>query len=187
MKNFPILKTNRFDLVEINESHLENIFELYSDPKVTKYFDIIPLKDKTEAKREIKFYQKRFLDTIGIRWGIAFKNQTEIIGTLGYNKIIKGNKGRIGYDLQYRHWGKGIMTEVLKEICHYGFEELCLNRIEAEVMQGNKGSEKLLEKLQFKKEGILRQWMHWNDKFYDITMYSLLKSDCQKLKHKKTT
>jgi len=123
--------------------------------------------------KKIDFYKKRFKDNIGIRWGIAPKNQTEIIGTLGYNKIYTNHKGRIGYDLQYKHWGKGIMTEVLEAIIHYGFDKLKLNRIEAEVMQGNIGSEKLLTKLQFQKEGILKEWMHLNDNFYDITIFSL--------------
>ncbi len=176
LKSFPVLKGNRFDLVEINETHLESIFELYSDQEVTKYVDIIPLKNKTEAKKEIKFYQRRFQDTIGIRWGINLKNQTKIIGTLGYNKIITGHKGRIGYDLQPKYWGKGIMTEALQLILHYGFNQFDLHRIEAEIMHGNINSEKLLTKLQFRKEGVLRHWMRWDNNFYDITMYSLLKS-----------
>lgn len=183
IKNFPILQTNRFDLIEINDSHLENIFELYSDQRVTKYFDLIPLKNKSEAQGEVDFYRKRFMDNIGIRWGIAFKNKTEIIGTLGYNKVIKDHKGRIGYDLQYNYWGKGIMSEALEAIVNYGFDKLELNRIEAEVMQGNIGSEKLLTKLQFQKEGILKNWMYWNNDFYDITMFSLIKSDYQKAKN----
>ena len=176
-RKFPVLKTDTFDLIEIKDIHTDHILELYSDKKVTKYFDLHPLKDRDEAKREIDFYRKRFQNNIGIRWGIAFKNQTEIIGTLGYNKIIDGHKGRIGYDLQYKYWGQGIMTEVLDAIIDYGFETFNLARIEAEVMQGNIGSEKLLEKLQFKKEGILKNWMFWNDHFYDITMFARVKSD----------
>ena len=44
-------------------------------------------------------------------------------------------------------------------------------------MQGNIISEKVLEKLNFKIEGILREWMFWNGKYYDMTMFSLLKAD----------
>ena len=55
-----------------------------------------------------------------------------------------------------------------------------MNRIEAEVMQGNIISEKLLEKLNFVREGILRQWMLWNGQYYDMTMYSLLRTDYDK-------
>lgn len=180
IKNFPLLKTNRFDLVEINESHLEDIFELYRDQEVTKYFDLKPLQTIEEAQNEIDFYKNRFNDNIGIRWGISFKNQTELIGTLGFNKIIKNHKGRIGYDLQSKYWGKAIMSEVLEAMIQFGFKKLNLNRIEAEVMQGNTRSEKLLTKLEFQKEGVLKDWMYWNDRYYDITMFSLIKSDYQK-------
>ena len=69
------------------------------------------------------------------------------------------------------------MTEVLNCMINYGFKQFDLHRIEAEVMPNNMGSERLLEKLGFKKEGVLREWMCWNDNLYDITMYSLLRSD----------
>ena len=72
------------------------------------------------------------------------------------------------------------MTEALQTIIHFGFNELDINRIEAEVMQGNIISEKLLEKLNFVREGILRQWMLWNGQYYDMTMYSLLRTDYYK-------
>lgn len=177
LEEFPILSSDRFDLIEIKDAHVEDIFKLYSNLNVTKYFDLLPLQTKEEAVQAVKFYQKRFQDKIGIRWGIAFKEQTVIIGTLGFNKIFEGHKGRIGYDLQDEYWGNGYMREVLDCIISYGFKQFNLKRIEAEVMQGNIGSEKLLEKLNFQKEGILRQWMYWNDTLYDISMYSLLESD----------
>ncbi len=176
-ESFPRLSSNRFELIEIKESHLKNIFELYSDKKVTEYFDLLPLENINEAEKEIRFYQNRFQNKEGIRWGISFKGTSEIIGTLGFNKIINGHKARLGYDLQSKHWGKGYMTEALNTIIRYGFDELNINRIEAEVMLGNIGSEKLLTKLNFLKEGTLRQWMFWNEKYYDITMFSLLKED----------
>lgn len=59
----------------------------------------------------------------------------------------------------------------------FGFNDLDINRIEAEVMQGNLSSEIVVEKSGFTKEGILRQWMFWNGKHYDMTMFSLLKSE----------
>lgn len=176
-ESFPKLSSDRFDLVEINEAHLENVFELYSDEKVTEFFDLLPLQHINEAEKEIKFYQKRFQNNSGIRWGISFKGSSEIIGTLGFNTIIKGHKARLGYDLQSKHWGKGYMYEALDTIITYGFEKFDIKRIEAGVMQGNVGSEKLLAKLNFQKEGILRNWMYWNEEYYDISMFSLLKED----------
>lgn len=63
------------------------------------------------------------------------------------------------------------MTEVLKAVIEFGFSEFEINRIETEVMQGNIASVKVLAKTGFKNEGILRQWMYWNDKHYDMTIF----------------
>ncbi|WP_293896796.1 GNAT family N-acetyltransferase [Sporocytophaga sp.] len=56
-------------------------------------------------------------------------------------------------------WNKGYLTETLKVVTGFGFSELDANWIEAEVMQGNIASEKVLSKLGFKNEGIFREWM----------------------------
>ena len=72
------------------------------------------------------------------------------------------------------------MTEALQAVIDFGFNELDINRIEAEVMQGNVISERLLKNLNFKRDGILRQWMLWNNQYYDMIMYSLLKLDYDK-------
>lgn len=173
-ETFPILLTERFRLIEINKSHLEDIYALYSDEQVLKYFDISPLNNLDDAQKEIDFYRNRFINKEGIRWGITLKNSSELIGTLGFNKIINKHKGRIGYDLKPEYWGKGCMAEALEAIINYGVISFELKRIEAEVMLGNTASEKLLAKLQFKKEGVLKNWMFWNDSYYDITMFSYI-------------
>ena len=103
--------------------------------------------------------------------------EQNIIGIIGFNNFTKRHKANIGFDLQSESWNKGIMTEALSAVLNFGFNQLEINRIEAEVMPGNENSEKLLLKLNFKKEGVLRQWMFWNDKHYDMSMFSLLKSD----------
>ena len=69
------------------------------------------------------------------------------------------------------------MTEASKEVLKYGFYELEINRVEAEVMVGNIRSDKVLEKLGFSCEGVLRDWLYWNGNFYDMEMFSLLKRD----------
>jgi len=51
------------------------------------------------------------------------------------------------------------MPEALNDKLNFGLNQLAINRIEVEVMQGNENSERLLYKFTFKKEGVLRQWM----------------------------
>ncbi len=177
LKYFPVIETSRLDLIEIEQVHLPDIFELLSDDNVTEYYNINTLIIEFEAQNFIDWFQLRFKDKLGVRWGIALKGEKKIIGTIGFNNFKKEHRANIGYDLQYKYWNKGYMTESLNAVIEFGFNVLKVNRIEAEVMPGNIGSERVLEKLGFAKEGILRQWMYWNGNHHDMSMYSLLKKE----------
>jgi len=179
LNTFPVIHTNRLDLVEIRQQHLKNIYNLFSDENVTRFYNLLPLTVESDAQKFIDWYQNRFKEKLGIRWSISLKGEQDIIGTIGFNNFTKRHKANIGYDLQPDYWNKGIMTEALRAVINFGFNQLEINRMEAEVMQGNVNSEKLLLKLNFLKEGVLREWMLWNDNYYDMSMFSLLKSDSE--------
>lgn len=175
MNPFPTLHTERLSLIEIQQGHLSDIFKLFGDEEVTQFYNLLPLKEKQEGQKLLDWFQSRYQESLGIRWGIALKGKSNIIGTVGFNNYTKNHRANLGYDLQKEYWNNGYITEALKAIIDFGFNNLEINRIEAEVMQGNIASEKVLEKLGFKNEGILRQWMYWNGNHYDMTMFSLLK------------
>ena len=151
------------------------MFILFGDAQVVRFYNLLPFQNESEGQRLIDLFQTRFTNQTGIRWGIALKVTNNITGTIGYNSYTTNHKATIIYDLQTQHWNKGYATEALQKVIEYGFDQLQVNRIEAEVMQGNIGSEKVLTKLQFKNEGVLRDWMYWNEKHYDMTIFSLLK------------
>jgi len=82
----------------------------------------------------------------------------------------------IGYELGHVFWRKGIMTEALTAIIGLGFKVMGLNRIEAVVMPENEPSLRLLAKLGFYNEGILKEYENWGRKgFRDLCMLSLLR------------
>ena len=87
--------------------------------------------------------------------------------------------GEIGYELAKAHWRQGIMTEALFAVIEFGFQAIALNRIEAMVMLENTASFKLLQKLGFLEEGILREYGYWKGQFHDLRIFSLLKKDYQ--------
>ncbi|MEO6818782.1 MAG: GNAT family N-acetyltransferase [Ginsengibacter sp.] len=174
---FPILHTARLDLVEIRQEHLNDIYNLFNDSSVTQYYNVTTLNNEEEAQKYLDWFSSRFAEQAGIRWGISLKGKKNIIGTAGFNNFTKQHRANLGYDLQTAFWNKGYVTEALQAILQFGFTALEINRIEAEVMQGNTASEKVLTKLGFKNEGILRQWMHWNETYYDMTMFSLLRKE----------
>jgi len=66
------------------------------------------------------------------------------------------------------------MTETLKIVLKYAFEELKLNRVEVDVFRENLASEKVLTKVGMKKEGIMREKYYKNELYIDSIKYSML-------------
>jgi ribosomal-protein-alanine N-acetyltransferase len=116
---FPELYTERLDLVEITQSHLIDFYEIFRNEKATKYYNIVPLKKEEEAQKYIDWFQSRYKEGLGIRWGIRLKNKFGIIGTVGFNNYQKDNRANLGYDLHVDYWNKGYITEALSEIVNF--------------------------------------------------------------------
>jgi [ribosomal protein S5]-alanine N-acetyltransferase len=176
-EDFPALTSQRLEFIEIREQHKEDLFRIFGDKLVVEYYNLQAFDNPEDSMKLIDWFTKRRTENLGIRWGIVEKNSKEIIGTIGFNNFAENHRASIGYDLRSDRWGKGIMQEALETIIDFGFDKLKVNRIEAEVMAGNSRSEKLLEKLQFRKEGLLRSWMYWQGRHYNMNMFALLKSD----------
>lgn len=90
---------------------------------------------------------------------------------------IHRQTGELGYYLAEEYWGKGIMTQAVKQICTYVFANSNLFRIYAEPFAHNAASCRVLEKAGFVLEGILRQNAVKNGEVVDMKMYSLLRTD----------
>ncbi|WP_201537111.1 GNAT family N-acetyltransferase [Psychrobacter immobilis] len=102
------------------------------------------------------------------------------IGRIGLHHLNPQNKiGSIGYWLDKSAEGKGIITKSCIKLIDYGFQEIDLNRIEIKASVKNIKSQKIPLKLNFKKEGILRQAEFVNNEFTDLFIYSILKEEWQ--------
>ena len=74
-KTFPVLQTKRLDLIEIKQSNLADLFKIFGDESVTKFYNIETLNEEKKAQKLIDWFQARFNDRLGIRWGIALRNE----------------------------------------------------------------------------------------------------------------
>ena len=77
--------------------------------------------------------------------------------------------------------GRGLATDAQFTLYRYAFEELRLNRISGKILEGNKASLRMDEKLGFKIEGIQRQAVFKNGVFHDVYLMGLLKSDYEQI------
>ena len=101
------------------------------------------------------------------------------IGSIGVfrQSNIHRRTAELGYYIAEEYWGKGIMTEAVKQICEYVFSMSDVIRIYAEPFAYNTASCRVLEKAGFQYEGTLRKNAVKNGKVLDMKMYSLLKGE----------
>ena len=135
--------------------------------------DLDRFTSMAQAHDLIARFQARFDRQIGIRWGLD--SPSVLIGTYGYNIWVRpAHRSLLGYDLNRRHWGQGLMGEARKAILDLGFDAMQLNRVEALTFPQNTASKRLLTKLGFKKEGLLREYEYPKGSPQDMAIYSLL-------------
>lgn len=144
---FPKLQTERLYLRELTLDDSAALFSLFSNPEITRYMDIDPLESESESVDIISFH----LEDSGCRWGLFDQENGQLIGTAGYHRWRRGeiNTAEIGYDLAPAYWGKGVMQEALAPILKFGFDQMGLVIIEAEVERENSRSIGLLRKIGF--------------------------------------
>lgn len=177
IKSFPELKTANLRLRELVLTDAEAVLRIYSDEEVTRFYDLDTFDDVRQAAELIRRQRSRFERGEGLRWGIAQLANNVIIGTVGYVFSQHNAQGGIGYDLARSYWRKGIMSEALPLVIHYGFLSLKLNRIQALVIPGNIASVGLLIKLGFEEEGLLRDYAFFKGRYNDLISFSLLRRD----------
>ncbi len=181
-KDFPKLETERFILRKGTVDDGNDLFELYANENVVKYLPLNLFESVEDAMVEINWYEKIFKEQIGLRWVIEEAKTKKVIGTCGYlNYEKEHNRIEIGYDLKPAYWGQGIMQKTLGKIIHFAFTSMEINKIEAKVEPENKASIRLLGKLNFCQEGVLRQHEFEKGKYVDLVLFSILRSEYNEL------
>ena len=112
-------------------------------------------------------------------FAFAITLDDKAIGSIGVfrQQNIHRQIAEMGYYIAEEYWGKGIMTDAVKQICEYVFKNSDILRIYAEPFAYNIGSCRVLEKAGFQYEGTLRNNAVKNGKVIDMKMYSLLREE----------
>jgi len=177
---FPVLETERIELVQIGKQYAAPFLDIMSRDNVTKYYGMDSLVNPEEAERIIDSFQTTFELNRGIRWGIVLKENGRFAGTIGLNNLnLRGKKAEVGYELHPDYWGKGLVREASAAVLEYAFTKLDLFRIGAVTFPENTVSSGLLKKLGFTEEGRLRGYLYQRHQSHDALVFSLLKPEWQ--------
>lgn len=114
-----------------------------------------------------------------VTYAFAITVDEKAIGSIGVyrQENIHRQTAELGYYIAEEYWGKGIMTEAIKQICQHVFQKSDIIRIYAEPFAYNIASCRALEKAGFQYEGTLRNNAVKNGKVIDMKMYSILNTE----------
>lgn len=185
---FPEILTDRLCLRELRESDQANLFYIFSDPDVTKFYNIKAFHSLEDSLALIERRRQRFYKGHGIHWGITLREDEErLIGCCGFNAWKpRQQTGEIGYELKRPFWNQGIMTEALQAMLVFGFRYKKLAAVEAWVMPENIASGRVLTKLGFISKGVQEGKGYWNGRFHDLEQF-IRNAPINQAKNLKTT
>ena len=175
--HLPLL-TDRLRLRPLHGGDAEALFAIFSDPKVMRYWSTEPWTSSEQAHSMIALDEAGMAAGEHLRLGLVRGGDAALLGTCSLFRIDRTcRRAEIGYALASAAWGQGYMHEGLRRLVDYGFNELGLNRIEADIDPRNGNSARSLERLGFVREGLLRERWIVGQEVSDSALYGLLRRD----------
>lgn len=144
------LETQRLLLRDINESHVDDILRIRSNEVINRFVIRKSPKNNYDALQFILTIKERTQNNQTIYLGISFKDQPNLIGTICLWNFSEDRKtAEVGYELLPEYHRQGIMSEALKTVLDFGFNELNLDEILAITNKFNENSKGILLKHDF--------------------------------------
>lgn len=177
----PTLQTERLVLRPFAASDGDDLFALQSDAHAMRYWDSPPWTDGTSVAGFLEGCQKMMDAGTGARVVIERRSDSAFVGWCTLNSWSPDfRSASLGFSLSPRFWGNGYATEAADALLHWAFATFDLNRVQAEADTRNAASRRVLEKLGFQLEGMLREDCIVNGVVSDSWVFGLLGRDWQR-------
>ncbi|HRP71440.1 MAG TPA: GNAT family N-acetyltransferase [Luteimonas sp.] len=175
LPGFPVLAGQRLRLRAPREDDIDDVFALFSDPRVMRYWSSAPMRSRLQAEARIGEILDLFARREMLNWLIADGRDDRAIGSCTLFQFdARHRRAEVGFALRSGRWGQGLASEAVALALDWGFDSLALHRIEADVDPGNDASRQLLLRLGFAREGLLRERYFVGDAAGDSEMFGLL-------------
>jgi ribosomal-protein-alanine N-acetyltransferase len=167
----------------LTAADLAALYAIFSDAEVTRYWGSARFTKLADAEALLESIQSHFRARTLFQWGIELADGDsagQIIGTCTLAHIDPVNRrGELGFALGRSHWGHGYARTAAAAVLAFAFEQLQLHRVSADTDPRNAASIRTLEKLGFRREGLLREHYHVTGEIQDALLFGLLRSEWQ--------
>jgi ribosomal-protein-alanine N-acetyltransferase len=173
-KEKEIMQNKYIQLLPADVSFAEQVVDYYKrnkefleafEPIRNKEFFTLEYQKELLRKERLEYEEK----TAFHFYIMLTEDPSRIIGMIGLNNVVWGafHSAFLGYKLDENFLNRGYMSMAVEMLTEYAFEELHLHRIEANVMPRNNASLRVLEKNQFRNEGISKYYLNINGVWED--------------------
>ncbi|MDT8759500.1 GNAT family N-acetyltransferase [Sphingomonas psychrotolerans] len=167
----PVLETARLRLRPGGAADAEALHSAFADPELMRWWSNAPHVSIEQTRADLAQQAPEWR-----RWIVTLKDDDRAIGFVAAGEKRQGNVSEIGYLLRREYWGTGIATEAVTCVIDRLFVE-GQRRVFADTDPDNAASRRLLERLGFRLEGVLRGEWETHIGVRDTALYGLLRED----------
>lgn len=170
-----ILKTERLSLRPLEAADAGAIHEMMSDREVMAFWDSGEIDDPAVTAEIVERQLEEIEQGVARYWVVETAGGDGFLGVCDLSEIDKRHsRADVGFMIARPYWGGGYTYEAMHAVIGHAAQGLRLKRLQARTHLGNVRSMRLLDRLGFKREGLLRGYVERDGERRDCVLYGLL-------------
>ena len=170
-----VIETPRLVLRPHRLEDAEAVFAFAADPEWSRF---LPIAQPYERRHADEFIAKQILLDRAVHPSWAIVLAGEVVGGINLRLDPPHRAAEIGYSTARRVWGRGVATEAAGAVLAAAFRCIPeLNRVGARADTRNGASQRVMEKVGMKREGVLRQKRVSHGEVVDEVWYAVLRGE----------
>lgn len=171
-----VIRTGRLELRPWRLGDVDDVFAYARDPEWSRFLRMLP-RPYTRADAERFVAGQLLLDrTEHAAWAVTYQGRA--IGGVNLRMNLDHGLAEIGYSIAKAQWNQGFCSEAARAVIDAGFSTVAeLNRIHARADHRNTASQRVMEKVGMRKEGVLRQSRIERGEVIDEAWFAILRRE----------
>jgi RimJ/RimL family protein N-acetyltransferase len=175
-EELPTLPGEGLELRALDDADVPALYEIFSNPEVMRYWSFAPFESMRDTERLLDDIRRSFKERRLFQWGIS--EAGSVVGTCTLFQFDdRHRRCEVGFALARKAWGRGVASRAVATVLRFAFDSLGIHRVEADADPRNERCLRLLERLNFRREGLLRERYHVNGEVQDAVVLGLLHSE----------